>query len=786
MSTRLPGRRRRRLVRSAPRSGWRLGTVALVVAFTLLSLAAPSWGSRSGSSTGGSSVGPSPATVILPFAERAGYVAERLSEVTGVRAVSGVVSAELTFQAPLAPLAYAAAAAYFRDHGLRAENDSGSDLSLTVAGPAARLDAAFGTVLDAGSYQGSVVRFPALPPSLPSALEAEVAGVAGLESGFTPFSFDLGPASGVPAAGAPSITPGIARQYYGFSALYNLSGGPDHPNRLSIAVVLWGPGYAPSDLSTFFSNYYPPSSANFTVGNITAFPVDNTTGPSDSVFSAPDQRAVEELTLDIEWAESMAPGANIDVVYTHDGPGPSYSPSAKNLTDALRKAIALDPSVISMSFGTPESGAGSLESLWAPLFTQAANRGITVLAATGDTGGDTTDTPSCSGTPAPEYPSTAPNVIAVGGTNLTVHHPIGGTTYTEIGWASGGGGFSSSIGVPYWQKNLSASGKRGTPDVAATSSNNFLYEGGSSLAASGTSFATPLWAGLVADLDAKWGHSLGLFSSSLYHVGWAERTGRIGSGLADITSGGNCVASAVSGWDAATGWGSPRAAVLYNDLLGSFVNIALQVSQPAVAPGGSLTVTAVLTNRTTAAPIAGVAVELSLSADTNLGPCAGTFGSAAPVTNGAGLASATFSVPICYLGQHANVNASVTTTKLYGVAGEKVGVNLLGFDPALQVLDSPPWVYLTYVLIVGSASVLGAWLGRPRAGRPPVRRAAPRAAAPGPPVGASGSTPPPPPTPRPPDTAASGSTSSVVVRSPPSSAPQPPPPEPVDEGPGVP
>jgi kumamolisin len=728
------------------------------------------------------------------FASRAGYSPSYATEASDVRPASGSVPVALTFLAPLSTTGYDRAVAYFVGHGLRARSVDPNRLSLELTGPASAVGRAFSTELLAGTSGSEPVVFPAVPPALPPWLEAEVAGAVGLNSGFTRFTFSLAPVgtSAAPQrtvvpADANEMTPGLARDLYGFSSLYNLTGGfrgATYPVGTSIAVVLWGEGYAPSDLAAFFTDpqYYP--TGTFPPPTIVPYPVAGAPSPSSNALRSPDTRAVEELTLDTEWAGSMSPGATIDVVYAPDGPPPSYSPSDADLTTAFAKAISLNVSAITMSFGADESSDSALVSAWTPLLAEAQSKGITVLAATGDTGGDTT---TCSGTLAPEYPASSPSVVAVGGTAVTVSRPpLGSISFAETGWNDSGGGFSTQFAAPSWQEVGSAAGPidqnghRGMPDVSATAADNFLYFNGTAMAAAGTSFATPLWAGLVADIDAKWGQTLGFFTPSLYHVGAQEPTGEIGVGLADVAGGANCVGSAGAGWDEVTGWGSPRAPVLYEDLLGSFVNISLSTDRTTVAPGGSVEVTAQVTNRTSGAPIANVAVDLTLAADTPLGPCVGTFGSASPTTDGAGRVTGRFAVPVCYLGEHAVVNASVTTTKLYGTGGLRLSVNLLGLVPQLGFLEHPPWAYGAYSVIVGAAAVAGAWLGRPR------EPSLPRRVLPVPPPGASSgavapsslapSAPPgpPPPLPSPPSPSGGG---------PPSSAPPPGPSGPPASGP---
>ncbi len=124
-----------------------------------------------------------------------------------------------------------------------------------------------------------------------------------------------------------------------------------------------------------------------------------------------------EESLDVEWAHAMAPGASIILVEANNA-------NNSNLFQAVTTAKN-QPGVVavSMSFSGDEfSGETSDDSI----FTSPANRGVTFLGATGDDG-----EPS-------GYPAFSPNVVAVGGTILSV--PInGGANYSgnytsEIGW----------------------------------------------------------------------------------------------------------------------------------------------------------------------------------------------------------------------------------------------------------------------------------------------------------------------------------------------------------------
>jgi len=723
------------------------------------------------------------------FAERAGYSATYRSNTVGAVPLEEAQSVDVVFQptngsrataeggalvsAPkfaedhgLSTAAYAAAESYFVREGLEVVHTWPDRLALSLRGSPVALDRAFATTLLRGAYDGHPAVFPAVPPALPPTIESEVAAVVGLSSGYTTFSLALTPSvpavggvgSGASPAAASSFLPGMARSLYGLSGLYNLSGGAAYATDRSIALILWGAGYAPSDVDTFYADDYP---STFPAPTIAPYPVDGAPAPSEGALSANDQLSVEEMTLDIEWSGSMAPGATLDAVY-------AAAPSTSNLTDAFETALSLPGvSAISMSFGAPEPESTSLESAWNPLFSEAAHRGITVLAATGDTGGDLNS--SCSGGPAPEFPATSPQVLAVGGTDVTVDRNGLGTItgYSEAAWSDSGGGYSKDYRAPGWQLVKSAKsaiqangGGRGTPDISASADTNFLYYDGANQQADGTSFATPLWAGLVTELDVHIGHALGFFTDRLYHVAANETAGGAYDGVVDVQGGGNCVdPTAGAGWDPATGWGTPRGALLNTELAGSFVNISLAEEPSTVAPGGSMTLRVHVANWSTGAPLTDTPVVLRLAGGSAVGPCTGVFESINVTSNGTGDAQASLPVPACYLGSHAVASAGVETDRLYGHSSVRVSVNLLGFLPSLEWLGDAPYSYLLYASIMAVAIGAGGWLGRRR---PPTLTVVPGPAPP-PGVTAPRVTPPaappvpPPPPPAPPTSPPVGS-----------------------------
>eukprot|EP01062_Namystynia_karyoxenos_P076404 TRINITY_DN7483_c0_g1_i1.p1 TRINITY_DN7483_c0_g1~~TRINITY_DN7483_c0_g1_i1.p1 ORF type:complete len:559 (+),score=176.86 TRINITY_DN7483_c0_g1_i1:80-1678(+) len=241
--------------------------------------------------------------------------------------------------------------------------------------------------------------------------------------------------------------------------------------------------------------------------------------------------------------------------------------------------MSAPPAVLSISWGSGESGyqaahmqAGSAE------FQKLGAAGISVFAASGDAGTGSQGFLGCKKFD-PTWPATSPYVTSVGGTYLT-----GGV---EKGWSDSGGGFSAVFTRPSYQDaavagytaaaalppaGLWSAGGRATPDVSALGTNFKTTSGGAEGLISGTSAATPTYAGLVAVLNAERASrgkpTLGFINPALY-------ASLAGSGKGpgfDVTEGNNkhsgCPAGfpATKGWDAVTGMGTPLLAELRSAL----------------------------------------------------------------------------------------------------------------------------------------------------------------------------------------------------------------------------
>src|SRR5579864_1763397 len=198
-------------------------------------------------------------------------------------------------------------------------------------------------------------------------------------------------------AAPTGITPQHIRHAYGADAI-SFGGIAGDGSGQTIAIVdAYNDPNAASDLHNFDSAFHLADPPSFTQLNENG----SATGlPGTDPTSSGDNWELEE-SLDIEWAHVMAPAANL-ILYE------ANSPSDSDLFTHALNSARRNPNVtvVSLSFGGDEfSGENSSDSLFT---TPAGHRGVTFLASTGDTG-------------APGgYPAFSPNVVAVGGTTLTV------------------------------------------------------------------------------------------------------------------------------------------------------------------------------------------------------------------------------------------------------------------------------------------------------------------------------------------------------------------------------
>lgn len=211
-----------------------------------------------------------------------------------------------------------------------------------------------------------------------------------------------------------------------------------------------------------------------------------------------------ESMLDIEYAHSMAPNAKI--VYVQGDPFGDPGYYAESIA-----ALGCPSSPYCALYGITSSPAGDVVSnSWTytlgpvPTDDPYYALGKVELFASGDG----------SAFPAysvESYPCTSTNVTCVGGTSLYVTNNL--QRIAEYGWAGAGGGCSAYFAIPSWQGpqgSAICSPNRAAPDVAAIAdpgtpvavyiNNPYWFPG--YYGVGGTSVATPVTSGLVADIDS--------------------------------------------------------------------------------------------------------------------------------------------------------------------------------------------------------------------------------------------------------------------------------------------
>lgn len=289
-----------------------------------------------------------------------------------------------------------------------------------------------------------------------------------------------------------------------------------------------------------------------------------------------------EQALDVESSHSMAPGANILFVGAQDC-------TDSGLLAALTTAVTSGASVVSDSWGDVLGDLftdAATKTAYDDTFMLAATTGVSVLFSSGDDG----DNFAISGLTAPDYPPSSPFVTAVGGTTLEVNKH--NQRAAEYGWSTarqalcdskttncgsatkpagalayqvgGGGGTSYYYTEPYYQAPVVPSAlalrneallgpvpARVVPDISMdadaqsgmligltqTFPNGTYYD---QFKEGGTSLASPLLAGVIADADQAAGIPLGFLNPVLYKASTAG-----GSTFDDILPPANPSAAAV-------------------------------------------------------------------------------------------------------------------------------------------------------------------------------------------------------------------------------------------------
>lgn len=492
---------------------------------------------------------------------------------------------------------------------------------------------------------------PSTALSVPAALGKVVLSVRGLDD-FRPKPMLRLPANRGGQTGIrPAFTSGSTGNIYlspgDISTIYDvkaLTSAGINGNGQTIAVIGQSAVVA-SDIEAF------QSAAGLTVKDPTMLLVPGS--GSSTAFKGDES----ESDLDLEWSGATAPGAEILFVYVGNN-------SNMTVFDAAQYAVEnVLAQIITFSYGIcePDLGSAAATAFETSITSRAAAQGQTFLAASGDQGStacfnasNSTHT-SAEEALAVDYPASSPYVTGVGGTefnegsNASTYWSSNGSNdvissalsyIPEMVWnddavggglSASGGGVSTLFGKPTWQTGvpgIPSDGKRDVPDISLDASNDhdpYLYctsdttawattqsascnsgfrdaTSGLLTAAGGTSFSTPIFAGMVAMINQKQNYvtGTGLLNPSLYTL--ASDATTYASAFHDITTGNNnCTAgssycasgdvgySAGVGYDLTTGLGTPDLAVLAgvwpistNTLTGTTTTVTASNSAPSI------------------------------------------------------------------------------------------------------------------------------------------------------------------------------------------------------------
>ena len=368
-----------------------------------------------------------------------------------------------------------------------------------------------------------------------------------------------------------------------FPGIYDVGSTPTAFNT-TVGIITWGDmSQTQSDLAVM------TSAAAMSPVNVKVVPV--TLGSAVDFSDDPDSDT--EWNLDSQSITGTSGGVKQLIFYTAaNGNG---GPADEELTDAgitaaYNQAVVDDVAkVINVSLGEDETGSNQAGTQQADdaVFAQAAAQGQTFSVASGDqgvyiaTGGDF-ETNAGVVLPSPfslssysvSEPATSPNVIAVGGTEVSTN----GTAWAgEVAWNDGiadagdgnnriwatGGGKSLFESAPGWQQTALGATTRSVPDIAydaSTFTGAQIFIGGKRYGVGGTSLASPIFVGVFARIQTYANNSIG-FPASFMYRDFPNNP----AALHDVTSGNNGVSyqgttygyNAATGWDYTTGYGSP-------------------------------------------------------------------------------------------------------------------------------------------------------------------------------------------------------------------------------------
>jgi len=388
--------------------------------------------------------------------------------------------------------AYDAVLAFLQQNGFTLVNGSTNRLTITVRGTRAQAEHAFGVSIDDYQLGSRTFHANSIEPAIPSALDSMIRSISGLSNLGQPHP------SGSPS---PSNTTSFATAYNGTLTPAGTFGGntgglPPGINGAgqTIGLIEFDNFNAPDLVNTLIASGLPPSLSN----QVSQFNINGGT------IATPN--GTLEVLGDIVSVLAVAPAANIIVFDSNNGNATTIDMvnSAINQIGAVRGSFdgIISDSWAICEYQVSNSDADSMETLlqYFKLY------GASFFVASGDNGAncvDATQNPPVVFPNRTNFPSDAPDAVAVGGTVLQVG---AGNSYQSESWwnnsgnNSGGFGVSWHFGRPRYQNAYTNSPGRSVPDVSADAGDSIPVCVGAPPCKRrvGTSYSTPFWAGVWA------------------------------------------------------------------------------------------------------------------------------------------------------------------------------------------------------------------------------------------------------------------------------------------------
>ncbi len=544
------------------------------------------------------------------------------------------------------------------DNGLKVVGISPNRVNVDVTGSVANIEQAFHVSMGVYQHPTEDRTFYAPDREPTPNLTIQLWHIAGLDNYSTPqpaFHRALNARSNATTGSGPSASflgSDMRAAYYGGS----LTGSGQSLGLLEY----YGTDLA--DLNTYFTNAHQTNNVPVTLKS--------TDGTSAScVYPSCDDT---EQTLDMTQALGMAPGMSSLVMYVGS--------TDASIFNAMATANPLNAQLSSSWTWSPADPNTDN-----PYFQEFAAQGQNLFQAAGDSGAWKSSSAI--------FPADDVYVTSVGGTDLDTSS-AGGPWSSETAWVDGGGGISPNhYAIPSWQTTTAAGCSncsktyRNAPDVSANANFTFYVCADQTTCTAnnygGTSFAAPMWAGYLALVNqqavANGNHTVGFINPSLYAIGLSSN---YGADFHDVTSGSNGF-SATTGYDLATGWGSPNGSGLIAALAGSSsgpgFSLSASPTSVSVAQGhsGTSTITSTVTG--------GFNSGISLSASGQPTGVTVTFNP----TSITGAGSSTMTMTVASSTAAGTYSIKVTGTSGSTVETATVSLTVTGTTPNFTVSASP-------------------------------------------------------------------------------------------------